>query len=261
MKYKTLLAVTMPLWMLLFFCTASYCQVDSMQTVKKSTGKNYKNVIRYNISNPLFFGFDKYVILGYERIVNARQSFSINVGAAAFPDFIALSTDSFHLQKEAKNNGYNASIDYRFYLSKENKYAPPHGVYIGPYVSYNHFERENDWAFQRSGSNQELITTDINFNIFTAGVELGYQFVFWKRVTLDMVLVGPGLSSYNLKAKSSEQLTGGQQENLNAALIQLLSQKFPGMNYVLSDKELNANGSLGTWALGYRYLISIGFRL
>jgi hypothetical protein len=48
---------------------------------------------------------------------------------------------------------------------------------------------------------------------------------------------------------------------LNDALIQLLSQKFPGMNYVLSDKELNANGSLGTWALGYRYLISIGFRL
>jgi hypothetical protein len=38
-----------------------------------------------------------------------------------------------------------------------------------------------------------------NFYIFNIGVELGYQFVFWKRLTLDFVLIGPAISYYGGK--------------------------------------------------------------
>src|ERR1700759_4746101 len=99
----------------------------SQQTTTDSTWKNTrKNVIRYNLSGSLLFGFDKYAIFGYERVVNRHQSFSINVGPVALPKFISINTDSFHLQKDTKNNGFNASADYRFYLAKENKFYPPH---------------------------------------------------------------------------------------------------------------------------------------
>jgi hypothetical protein len=233
----------------------------SQQADTDSSWKNTrKNVIRYNVSGSLLFGFDKYAIFGYERVINHHQSISINLGPVALPKLISISTDSFSLQKDTKNNGFNASIDYRFYLAKENKYYPPHGVYIGPYISYNHFDRGNAWTFQQSGT-ENSITTDTKLSIFTGGFELGYQFIFWKRLALDMVLIGPGLANYNIKAtyQTDINLTDEQRKNLQQAVEQLITQKFPGMNYVLADKEFNANGTLGTTSIGFRYLVNIGF--
>jgi hypothetical protein len=258
MKYKLSIAIAL---ILIFYSNRLYCQqTDTALTLKTSSGKKYKNVVRYNLSGPLLFGFDKYVIFGYERVVNARQSFSINIGGVGLPSLVSLNTDSFYLQKDVKNTGYNISVDYRFYLSKENKYAPPHGIYIGPYISYNHFIRENKWTYQRPGSANEPITANTRLNIFTVGAELGYQFVFWKRLTLDLVLVGPGLANYDIKATVGGNLSDAERENLQDILKQAISQKFPGMNYVLSDKEFNANGTIGALSIGYRYLISVGFR-
>ena len=223
-------------------------------------GKQYNNVVRYNISNPLMFGFDRYVLIGYERIVSHNQSFSINFGRASLPKIVGFSTDSFQLNKDSKNSGYNISVDYRFYLSKENKYAAPHGIYIGPFYSYNHFERASDWTLDRQGDNQ-TVTTNTNFEISTLGFELGYQFVFWKRLTLDLVLVGPGFANYKLHSTSSGvDLSDENQTQLQDAVEQLLTQKFPGMNYVFSEKEFDADGRINTWSVGYRYLMHIGFR-
>jgi len=224
-----------------------------------SQNKQYKNVIRYNISNPLLFGFDRYVVLGYERIVNDDQSFSINVGRASLPRLVEINTDSFHLNKDTKNSGYNLSLDYRFYLEKENKYAAPHCLYIGPFYSYNHFDRDNSWTLTHENGNNELVTTNTKFDIQTFGFELGYQFIFWKRLTLDLVLVGPGVADYKLKTTIDQDLAADNKQQLQDAIEQLLTQKFPGMNYVFADKEFKADGTIGTWSVGYRYLIHIGF--
>ncbi len=248
--FKSIIAV-----IILFHSGMLYAQSASDSTWQQTR----KNIIRYNLSGALLFGFDKYVIFGYERLVSPHQSFSINVGGAGLPKFVSINTDSFNLKKDVKNSGLNISADYRFYLAKENKYYAPHGVYIGPYISYNHFDRDNEWTFDKSGSNQRLISTETNFSIYTVGAELGYQFVFWKKLTLDMVLIGPGISGYNLKAKIKGDLTDGERENLQDALKQLISQKFPGMNYVFADKEFNSNGVLSTTSIGFRYLVHIGF--
>ena len=255
MKSKTLLRNTVFIVVFLY-ANLLHGQSGTQDTTWK---KIHKNIIRYNLSGALLFGFDKYIIFGYERMVNPHQSFSINFGGAGLPKFVSINTDSFRIQKDVKNSGFNISADYRFYLAHENKYYAPHGVYIGPYVSYNRFNRSNDWVFQETSSNQKIVSTETKFNIFTAGAELGYQFVFWKRLTLDMVLIGPGISGYDLNAKIKGDLTDDQRENLQEALKQLISQKFPGMNYVFADKKFNANGVINTTSIGFRYLIHIGF--
>ena len=62
-----------------FLLLPSYllAQVDTIKPIEISladttqpakTEKNYKNIIRYNLTGPLLFGFD-YVVLGYERVV------------------------------------------------------------------------------------------------------------------------------------------------------------------------------------------------
>jgi hypothetical protein len=251
MRPKSILRYTITL--------ALFLNILSARAQDNKEGKQYNNVIRYNISNPLLFGFDRYVLLGYERIVNHNQSFSINFGRASLPRLVNFSTDSFKLKKDSKNSGYNISLDYRFYLGKENKYAAPHGVYIGPFYSYNHFERDNEWTLDRQGDHQ-LVTTNTNFEISTLGFELGYQFVFWKRITLDLVLVGPGFANYKLHSTSSGGLSDENKTQLQNAVEQLLTQKFPGMNYVFSEKEFDADGRINTWNVGYRYLMNIGFR-
>lgn len=234
--------------------------VHAQMSSGDSSIKMRKNVIRYNLTGALLFGIDKYIVLGYERVLSPRQSISINVGNAALPKLTSLSIDSFKTQKQTDRKGFNASIDYRFYLSKENKFNAPRGVYIGPYYSYNHFENEQNWEHTKNGTTNKL-TTMSKFNINTIGFELGYQFILWKRLALDLVMIGPGLGFYKYKAtyESNVNLSAEEKQKLYDALQQLLVQKFPGMNSVFSDKQIDASGTLQTKTLGYRYIAHIGY--
>ena len=106
------------------------------------SAKHYKNTVRYNLTNPIIFGI-KSLIFGYERVLNKHRSFSVNFGQASFPSLEFIDSDSLRANKVDEENGYHISADYRFYLSKENKYDAPRGVYIGPYFAYNYFEKKN----------------------------------------------------------------------------------------------------------------------
>lgn len=218
----------------------------------------HKNVIRYNLSSGLLFGIDKYIVFGYERVISPHQSFSINVGRASLPKLVSISTDSFNAEKNLKRSGFNLSVDYRFYLGKENKYNAPRGVYIGPYYSYNHFTSETQWTYVNQSTNQ-YANTNSDFTINSFGIEMGYQFILWKRLALDMVLVGPGLGFYNYKATIDSNVDETTKEQLYNALEQLLTQKYPGLNYVFSNHQLNGDGVLKTSNIGYRYIIHVGF--
>jgi hypothetical protein len=239
-------------------CSCCY-QVYSQSVPDSAWLHAKKNIVRYNLSGPLLFGFDKYVIVGYERLVKPHQSFSINVGTVGLPKFVTIVTDSFNLKRDIKNNGFNVSVDYRFYLKKENKFIAPRGVYIGPYYSFNRFNRDNEWDVQKAGSSSNVVTTTTKFTINTIGAELGYQFIFWKRLAVDLVLVGPGLSSYNLNTKIGGDINPANKEQIQQAVQQLIQQKFPGMNFVFADQEINSSGVLNTWSIGYRYMMHIGY--
>ena len=241
--------------LLLSLFVASIC---SAQTDSLKQPHSYKNVIRYNLSGALIFGFDRYIIFGYERVIKKNQTISVNIGGVKLPKLISINTDSFSLQKDRQSGGTNASIDYRFYLGKENRYLAPRGAFIGPYYSYNKFTRDNQWQRTNSGGSS-FINTNATLNIHSVGFQFGYQFILWKRFSLDMVLVGPGLGFYSYKAKFDGNVSAEGREQLADGLKQLLTQKFPGMNFVFADKEISSDGVLRTNTLCYRYMIHIGF--
>jgi hypothetical protein len=220
--------------------------------------RQYKNVIRYNLSGALIFGLDRYLVFGYERVIKPNQSISVNFGGVKLPKLISVNTDSFSLQKDTKSNGYNFSIDYRFYLGKENKYMAPRGAYIGPYYSYNHFTRDNQWQ-RTNSSGTSSIGTNTTLNINTIGFQFGYQLILWKRMALDFALVGPGFGFYKYKAGFDTNINADDRQQLVDGLKQLLTQKFPGMNFVFADQEINSSGVMRTNTLGYRYIVHIGY--
>ena len=232
----------------------------AQDSTKKKEEKAYKNVIHLNITNPMIFG-ERSIIVGYERVVGKHQSFSVNVGSTDFPSLDIISDDSLKANRITGQAGYHFSGDYRFYLAHENKYRPPHGVYLGPYFGFNQFEKDHSWTIKStSGGAPFNVESKTKMTIFTLGFQMGYQFVIWDRVALDLVLLGPGVASYDLKATLGTNLSQADREKFFEKLNEALTEKFPGYGWTVDSGEFERNGSTNTTSLGYRYMVQIGFR-
>jgi hypothetical protein len=149
-------------------------------------------------------------------------------------------------------------VDYRFYLAKENKYRAPHGLYIGPYYTHIHFKRTNTWQLDLTDF-QGQVSTDFGLDINGLGFELGYQFIVWKRLAIDLVLIGPGVAKYEITTKLNTSLTVGDQEELFKRINDYLQEKIPGYSLVIDDQEYEKSGKTNTTTFGYRYMVHLGF--
>jgi hypothetical protein len=232
-------------------------QSDSAKSVKEM--RRLKNSIKVNVTNPMIFG-DKCYWFGYERTIGDHQSFQINIGRFSFPKIVNINTDSLQeIGNETSSKGFHISGEYRFYLSKENKFKSPHGVYIGPYASYNAYSR----SFKLTSTNPSYpgeIDGKLGFDVTSVGFQLGYQFIFWNRVSLDMVLFGPGIGFYKLKRELSTNLDPETEAEFFQKLNEKLSEKIPGYDFVLQPGSHEKTGSYNTTSLGFRYVIMLGIR-
>ena len=224
---------------------------------QKDTVKNFKNTIRFNLSNPVLFDW-KFNIIGYERVINNRQTASISIGRTHLGGFSFLS-DSLGIEDQFNDKGFNFSLEYRFYLQKENKHSAPRGVYIGPYYGFNTFSRDLVWDMSTSTYNGQ-ITTGYNITANLIGCQLGYQFIFWDRLSLDLVLMGPGLWNFKFKSHFSTNLPPEDEELLLEQLNELLKEKLPQANFVFTGDGMEAKKSYSTSTMGLRYMVNIGFR-
>jgi hypothetical protein len=249
MKTKLICLVT-----ILVFLSA---QTIFCQEVKPE--KRMKNSIKINLTNPMIFGTSCYMI-GYERTIGDHQSFSVNLGRFSLPRLVNINTDSIEeLDKTVNSKGFHMSGDYRFYLSKENKYKSPHGVYIGPYTTYNSYSRDFKFSATTPSFTGDL-NADFRFSVASVGFQMGYQFVFWKRVSLDMVMFGPGIAAYKMKTELSTTLEPDQESELFQKINQALAEKIPGYDLVLSPGTFESTGSYKTTSMGFRYIVMLGIR-
>jgi hypothetical protein len=98
-----------------------------------------------------------------------------------------------------------------------------------------------------------------NYWYFNLGIQLGYQFVFWKRWTLDMVLVGPSVSYYGGKTQIAGNLSAEEIELINEDLYDRLVERFTAIQMLPTDKTYKQTGKLDIFRMGFRYLVQIGF--
>lgn len=220
--------------------------------------KDLKNTVKMNLTNPMIFG-KRFYVIGYERVIRDYQTITMSVGRFAFPKFSFINTDSLNLERNFKDKGFNFSMEYRFYLKKENRNLAPRGVYIGPYYAYNYFSRVNHWQINTTNFEGDL-DTKLQMNMHSLGVQLGYQFVFWNRVSLDLILVGPAVWFFNLEAKVNTSLDVKDESLLFEKLNDALHQKFPNSSMVIDGGSFKKKGSFRTSTFGYRYMFNIGFR-
>lgn len=251
---KTRMLITTRSLILFLLLLISFQQIYCQEETKAP--KILKNTIRINITNPMIFG--KSYILGYERIVNHRQSFAVNFGTFSLPKFSSLDLGSeYQVSKTTDSGGFNISGDYRFYQSRVNKYDAPRGVYIGPYAAFN---KTNRSITMTSTGVVGQFDAGYEFRVATAGLQLGYQFVFWERISLDMILMGPGISGYSLKTTLSTTLDPAKEEELFQKINDAIAAKVPGWDKVVEPGEMHKNDTFKTTSAGFRYMVMLGFR-
>lgn len=254
-KTKQLFELTLKAALIVFLIAGmlpvpGFGQTDSL--------KRLKNTIRINVTNPMIFG-TKYNVIGYERVIRDYQTFSVSFGRFALPKFKEDMLDSLGVTDSYNDRGFNFSLDYRFYLRNENKHLAPRGVYLGPYYAYNYFNREQLWAVNTSGFTGE-VTSDIKLTANLVGVQMGYQFVLWNRLTIDMILMGPGLWFFKVETDFNTSMPPEDEAALLDKINGLLEEKFPGKDLVLTGEGLDVKKVNSTQTMGLRYMINLGFR-
>jgi hypothetical protein len=94
----------------------------------------------------------------------------------------------------------------------------------------------------------------------SVGFQLGYQFIFWNRLSLDLILVGPAMWFFNVKTDVSTSLSAENEELLFETLNEAIKEKFPNANVAFDGEGFKKKGSFSTKTFGYRYMFNLGFR-
>lgn len=248
----------MKLNLLLVFIFTSACGFAQSPQDTLSGLPQYRNIIRWNPTPLILFG-PHYYIFGYERILNSRQSISFNTGFTQMPTIEPLDFDSLEVfDRGRKKYGSALAFDYRFYLTKRNKFNMPDGLYIGPYTGYYYYHNELEISFTDSLSVTTTSDRSTNLQIGMLGFELGYQFILWKnRLSIDLLLLGPAISVYNVQIELANDIDI-ENDKLEQIRDNLLNQ-FPKLKDVVSNGSFSNTGASFNFGVGFRYAVQIGF--
>ncbi|MCE2935333.1 MAG: hypothetical protein LW845_04820 [Flammeovirgaceae bacterium] len=142
-------------------------------------------------------------------------------------------------------------------MKKENKYPAPHGVYIGPYLSYLSFSNDRDLEIDFNGT-KEFGSLDTKLYVVNTGVQLGYQFILNNRWAIDLVFIGPSISNYRGKMTLDGTFSSDPGEIQNE-ILQGLIDRFPALEDLVSGETVERDGKIDTWSYGFRYQIHVGY--
>lgn len=230
------------------------------QEIEQGDSALYRpNIIRWNITPFLVSGPDSWVF-GYERVIKENQSISVNIGTMSLPFRASADTTSFIGFKEGRNRGFSTTIDYRFYLGDRNKFSAPNGVYLAPYLGYYYFDMGATYGVNTNVGVEE-IGLDLFMNVLNVGAQIGYQFNFNDRWTVDLILFGPSMSLYSLNMQTRGELSDEVTESETyQKVVGVLSRIYPGAEEFFDTGEYSNRGVNSSWGPGFRYVIQVGYR-
>ena len=217
----------------------------------------YKNVIKLN-PTPMMLWNKKNVTFSYERIVKPNQSFTVGLGYLVFNNLLDDTILNTFTNTTREKNGLNFSFEYRFYMNKRNSRTIPDGLYLAPFFSCYLYKFKNELDVVDSPE-EDFAELSGGFYALNFGGALGYQFVLWKRMTIDLILIGPAVSYYGGKINIKGDLELSEIEDINKELYDKIKEKYPLVDDILVDKTFEQKGKVDILSIGYRYLIQIGF--
>lgn len=217
-----------------------------------------RNIIKYNVSTPLLFGWEN-AIFGYEHVVNPKQTFSIAVGYRTFPQLINPDS-SFLIDDHINKWGMTIDADYRFYFYKRNKFTLPDGLYWGPFVNYYHASFTNSFTDIETGAVTGNFDIESMVSALTVGVRLGYQLVIKDRFCIDLTFLGPAYALYQAKIHMEGDISVDEENEYFEMLKDIVLKKYPFLDGFLEKEISTARGTARTLDIGFHYSLKIGYK-
>lgn len=145
--------------------------VSQVSKAQDSTSVSLRrNTIKIDLTGKLIYSNN--LNFSFERVVKQNQSCVFTLGYQEFPRIVNYG-ENIVSKKEDNKGGYKVGGEYRFYLKKENKFAAPRGVYIGPYVTAIGFKTDRKITYS-GGDMPEEAELKSSFNILNFGAQVGY---------------------------------------------------------------------------------------
>lgn len=230
---------------------------------------DYKNTIRWNLTPMALFGA-RNVNLGYERVITDKSTVSINVGYLEIPKLLTKSEDIEYVSGDRNRGGFSVFVDYNFYIANRNARKAPEGVYFGVFSGlYNQtFSSKFKLIDPNLPSDKQLLaeadlaTTINNLNL---GLQIGYQFVFYDRFTVDLILVGPAVAMYRGKIGGDITVHADniEENDVYKKFVGLIVDKAPWLADAVDGDKISASGSTSSFSVfggNFRYVLQVGYR-
>jgi hypothetical protein len=214
------------------------------------------NVIKINPTPAIIFGNPQNIAITYERLVKPNQSFVIQAGFLGIKPLFNDSAGGLMDIRRVSGFGLNLAFDYRFYLLRRNQFPAPDGLYLGPYLSYYGFKFKDEYSYNLSDTMNQSGSYSSAYNLVNLGISLGYQFIFWKRLSVDLLIFGPSLTYFT----STWEVTGDMSKEDEEALLHKIKEKFnEELPLLVPFVQPNQGQRAVSLRMFFRYSISIGF--
>lgn len=216
----------------------------------------HRNIIKFNPTPMLVLDL-RNVTFAYERLLKHNQSIAVQAGYLVFNTAEDTIAGLINITDKTRN-GINLAMDYRYYPFQRSKRPAPDGIYVGGYFQYYGFWAENKFDILGVDVDKDgKMTTQANFE--NLGIEIGYQFVFWERMTIDFILFGPSLNIHTGYLKIEGDLDEEQINKIDEEIIDKLIERYPSLGMIYSEESLTFTGQKTSFGMGFRYSIQIGF--
>lgn len=255
--------------LILFFFPATMISqnpVDSAKTVQPAASpKKYeiltpyhRNVIKINPTPMLLWSNVRNLTLTYERLITKNQSLSLQAGFLTLPRLLNDTLLSLVAITSYERFGLNFAFDYRYYPTSRNRRPAPDGLYVGSYISYYGFKFKNTMDILATTGTDEAHLKG-RLDMLNVGIDLGYQFIFWKRFSLDLLLFGPSITWFSTGLEFEGSLDPSQIEGIDQELIDKIVARFPMIKYVFQEHAVEYKSSSIRTSIAFRYAIQLGF--
>jgi len=214
------------------------------------------NVISINPTPAFLFDNPKNISLRYERMVKPNQSFLVQLGFLELNPIFGDSVGGFIDIKRVSDIGVNAAFDYRFYPLRRNQYPAPDGLYLGPYLSYYGFKFKDEFAYFPTDTVSAYGSYSSNYHLVNLGFMIGYQFIFWKRLSVDLLIFGPSLTYMVSDWTVSDNLPEEDEMELVKEIKEKFNERYPLLVPFIQPNDGRQSASVRMF---FRYSISVGF--
>jgi hypothetical protein len=217
----------------------------------------HRNVIKFNPTPMLLWGEVRNFTLSYERLIKKNQSIAMQLGYLVIPRLIDTIAGLVRLTDKSRQ-GINVAFDYRYYPQFRNRRPAPDGLYLGGYLSYYGSKFTNNVEFL-TDSITHAGTLKGTLQMVNLGLELGYQFIFWKRFSVDLLMFGPSLSVYSRQLELTGELDKAEFEQIDEELAAKLVSRYPFLGYLFGGQTNTFSGGEVHLVTSFRYTIQLGF--